>query len=214
MIRVVVVDDHPIFRTGLIQAIAVDGDICVVGEGESGADAVRLVRDLEPDVLLLDAWMSDSGVAHVSKILQTRSATRVVMVTASEDQDDIAKALEAGAAGYVLKGTTGPDMREIIRSVHTGENYIPQSILGQLFKVLKDKSDEHPRSDAGAKLSRQETHVLQLLALGLSNREIGVHLRVTERTIKFHLSNIFAKLEVRNRVEASIIARKMWPNAD
>ena len=214
MINVVVVDDHPIFRAGLIQAISTEGDIDVVGEGESGEEALELVCVLEPDILLLDAWMKDSGLSHVSEIVMARASTRVVMVTASENQDDIAKALEAGVSGYVLKGTTGPEMRSIIRAIHAGENYIPPGLLGLLLNVLQEKSVEQHQYDVSAKLSRQETQVLQQLSYGLSNKEIGQRLSVTERTIKFHLSNIFAKLGVRNRVEASIIARKMWKDLE
>jgi DNA-binding NarL/FixJ family response regulator len=211
MIRVVIVDDHPIFRSGLVQAVSTDGDITVLGEGSSGAEAVGLVRELKPDVLLLDARMSDDGVDHVGAILLANAPTRIIMVTASEDENDIAGALEAGVSGYVLKGTTGPDMRNIVRSVHGGENYVPQSIIGRLLNVLKEKPGDHGHSDPGAKLSRQEIQVLQLLSQGLNNKEIGDRLGVTERTVKFHMSNIFSKLQVRNRVEASIRARKIWP---
>lgn len=214
MINIVVVDDHPMFRTGLIQAVIVDGDIAVIGEGGSGAEAVNLVRGLRPDVLLLDARMNDSGVDRIADILLAHRHTRVIMVTASDDESDIAHALEAGVSGYVLKGTTGPDMRNIIRSVHAGENFIPQKLIGRLLTVLKDKVGEDQRNDHVSNLSPQEIHVLQHLARGLNNREIGLRLGITERTVKFHLSNIFAKLSVRNRVEASIIARRTWPDLD
>jgi DNA-binding NarL/FixJ family response regulator len=212
MITIVVVDDHPMFRTGLIQAVSVDGDIAVIGEGGSAAEAVELVRTLLPDLLLLDARMSDSGVDRIGDVLLAHPKTRVIMVTASEDESDIAEAIEAGVSGYVLKGTTGPEMRRIIRSVHAGENFIPQTLLGRLLTVLKDKAGEAQQLDRVANLSRQEIQTLQHLALGLNNREIGVRLGVTERTVKFHLSNIFAKLGVRNRVEASIVARSTWPD--
>lgn len=210
VIRLVVVDDHPMFRSGLIQAISQDGDIAVIGEGTSAAEAVELVAALQPDMLLLDARMDDSGVDRVGDVLQVCPSVRIIMVTASEDNDDVSRALEAGVAGYVLKGTTGPDMRDIVRSVHAGENFIASDMIGRLLSVMKDK-DAHP-PPADAHLSGQETQVLQQLAHGLSNREIGAQLGVTERTVKFHLSNAFAKLKVRNRVEASIIARRMWPD--
>lgn len=213
MIRVVVVDDHPMFRTGLIQAVSGDGDISVIGEGSSAADAVELVEGLQPDVLLLDARMKDSGVERVGDIFQACPQVRVVMVTASEDENDIARALEAGVSGYVLKGTAGPDMRAIIRSVNAGENFIPKDLIGRLLNILKDRSGAGQHAPA-ANLSRKETQVLQNLALGLNNREIGDRLGVTERTVKFHLSNVFAKLKVRNRVEASIVVRRMWPDLE
>lgn len=211
MIRVVVVDDHPMFRIGLIQAVSGEGDISVIGEGSSAAEAVELVRTLKPDVLLLDARMKDSGVDRVGEILLVHPQVRVIIVTASEDENDIARALEAGVSGYVLKGTAGPDMRAIVRSVNAGENFIPQDLIGRLLNILKDKATGGP-PDKPPNLSRQETQVLQNLALGLNNREIGDRLGVTERTVKFHLSNAFAKLKVRNRVEASIVVRRMWPD--
>lgn len=210
MISVVVADDHPLFREGLIQAVMMEHDIKVIGEGQSAAQAVELVQSLKPDVILLDVRMQDSGIARIGDIMSAHPAVRVIMLTASEDEDDIAQALAAGVSGYVLKGTTGPDMRNIIRSVYAGENYLPKAMVGRLLSVLKHKpdADGQPGQDLG--LSGQETQVLQALALGLNNREIGTRLGITERTVKFHLSNAFIKLKVRNRVEASIVARKIW----
>ena len=213
MIRVVVVDDHPMFRTGLIQAVTVDGDISAVGEGGSAAEAVELVAALRPDVLLLDAQMSDDGLERIPDIVQAHPETRIVVVTASNDEKDIARAVEAGVYGYVLKGTTGSDMRSIVRLVNKGENVIPKDMFGRLMGMLRKKAVPAERP-GGAKLSKQETQVLQFLARGLSNREIGACLDITERTVKFHLSNTFSKLQVRNRVEASNTARRMWPSLE
>jgi two-component system nitrate/nitrite response regulator NarL len=214
MIRVVVVDDHPMFRAGLIQAVSGEGDIAVIGEGSSAAEAVELVRSLKPDILLLDAWMKDSGVDRVGDVFLAHPPVRVIIVTASEDERDIARALEAGVSGYVLKGTAGPDMRTIVRSVTAGENFIPKDLIGRLLNILKDKATTSGQPEVPTNLSRQETQVLQHVALGLNNREIGARMGITERTVKFHLSNAFAKLKVRNRVEASIVVRRMWPDLE
>ena len=213
MIRIVVVDDHPMFRSGLIQAVTVDGDIAAVGEGGSAAEAVALVAALRPDVLLLDAQMSDDGIERIPDIVLAHPETRIVVVTASENERDIARAVEAGVYGYVLKGTTGSDMRSIVRQVNQGESVIPRDMFGRLMGMLKAKSAALGEGGE-VRLSRQETLVLQLLARGLSNREIGGRLDITERTVKFHLSNIFSKLHVRNRVEASIVARRRWPDLE
>lgn len=213
MIRIVVVDDHPMFRTGLIQAVTVDGDIAAVGEGGSAAEAVELVASLRPDVLLLDAQMSDDGLKRIPDIVLAHPETRIVVVTASEDDNDIARAVEAGVYGYVFKGTTGADMRSIVRQVNNGENVIPKDMFVRLMGMLKARSSASGQA-GDAKLSKQETQVLQYLARGLSNREIGARLDITERTVKFHLSNTFSKLHVRNRVEASITARRMWPELE
>jgi DNA-binding NarL/FixJ family response regulator len=121
---VVVVDDHPMFRAGLIEALCMEGEFAVIGEGSSAAEALGLVRSLRPNILLLDARMSDSGIDCVGEILAAHPGVRIVMVTASEDEDDVARALDAGVSGYVLKGTTGPEMRQIVRSIVAGKNYI------------------------------------------------------------------------------------------
>lgn len=202
------------FRTGLIQSISLDGDISVIGEGGSAAQAIDLVSRLQPDVLLLDAKMDDSGVDRIGDILQAMPSVRIIMVTASEEEDVITRALEAGVAGYVLKGTTAPEMRSIVRSVYAGENFIATDVIGKVLTGLKGKTGLSEQLHPSQPLSKQETQVLQQLAHGLSNREIGVRLAVTERTVKFHLSNAFAKLHVRNRVEASILARRMWPDLE
>lgn len=209
-ISVVVVDDHPMFRSGLIQALSVDNDFAVVGEGGSAAEAVDLVRELHPSVLLLDARMEDSGIDRVSDILLAYPDVRIVMVTASEDEGDVARALRAGVAGYVLKGTTGPEIRSIIRSVHAGESYIARAVTGALWGALKSKAKIPYALERDANLSKQEENVLRLLATGLNNREIGVRLAVTEKTVKVHLSSVFRKLGVSNRVQAAISARGMW----
>jgi DNA-binding NarL/FixJ family response regulator len=207
-IRVVVVDDHPMFRAGLIQAITTEGEFSVVGEGSSAAEAVELVRSLRPNVLLLDSRMSDSGIERIGEILAVYPELRIVMVTASGDEGDVARALDAGVSGYVLKGTTATEMCKILRSIVAGENYIAPDLMKGLWGALKTRTRQ---AEDDAKLSKREAEVLQLLARGMNNREIGLKLDVTEKTVKFHLSNVFAKLHVRNRVEASIIARRIWP---
>lgn len=208
-ITVAVVDDHPIFRAGLAQAVSMEGGLRVIGEGGSAAEAVRLVENLQPDVLLLDARMKDSGIERVGDILVACPSVKVIMLTASQDESDVSRALEAGVSAYVLKGATGPELRGIIRAVHAGEGYLAPGVIGAIWSAMKGDTSgtkAHPERP----LSHQEAKVLRLLARGLNNKEIGTRLDVTERTVKFHLSNVFAKLQVRNRVEASTAARRMW----
>jgi DNA-binding NarL/FixJ family response regulator len=213
MIRIVVVDDHPMFRGGLVQAVTAEGDIAVVGQGGSAAEAVELVGSLRPDLLLLDARMADSGIDRVGDVILAHPPVRVIIVTASEDEADIARALEAGISAYVPKGMTGSEMRSIVRLVHAGRTFMPTAMLGRVLQLVNDRQaravPHHP-----ADLSGQEVRVLQALATGLNNREIGARLGITERTVKFHLSNLFTKLKVRNRVEASLMGRRMWPGRE
>lgn len=209
-VSIVIVDDHPIFRTGLAQVLRTEPDFVVVGEGGSGQDALELVRSLAPDLLLLDVSMSDSGIDRIGDILKVHPETRIVMLTASRNDDDIARTLEAGVSGYVLKGTSGRELIDILRAVCNGQTYISPQAMNGLWAALKAGPDHEAQKNHVSSLSRQEVQVLRLVAVGLNNREIGNRLGVTEKTVKFHLSNVFSKLSVRNRVEASIMARRVW----
>lgn len=209
-ISVVVVDDHPIFRTGVVQTLKLDPGFSILAEGDSADEAVALVRKWTPDVLLLDVSMTDSGIDKIAEITAAHPAVRIIVLTASGNEGDISRALEAGVPGYVLKGTTGSELIDIVRSVQGGQTYISSKAMGGLWAALKDQVGQDAHRDILASLSRQEVQVLRLVARGLNNKEIGAQLDVTEKTVKFHLSNVFAKLEVRNRVEASIFARQTW----
>lgn len=211
-VSIVIVDDHPIFRTGLAQVLEMEPDFSVVGEGGCADEAVELAGRLAPDLMLLDVSMSDSGIERIGDIMRASPDTRIVMLTASRNDDDIARTLEAGVSGYVLKGTTGRELIDIVRTVRDGQTYISPQAMGGLWAALKAGPDHDAQKSQFASLSRQEVQVLRLLARGLNNREIGNHLGVTEKTVKFHLSNVFSKLNVRNRVEASILARRAWPD--
>lgn len=207
---IVIVDDHPIFRLGLTHALLLDGALSVIGEGASAAEAVALVRSLKPDVLLLDAFMDDSGLDRIRDIFAVHPPVRIIILTVSQSDEDVAKALEAGVSGYVLKGMSGRELAEIIRLVCSGQTYISPQAMGGVLAALRWKSAKKQDLAEKFALSGKELTVLRLVAQGLNNREIAAQLGVTERTIKFHLSNVFAKLDVRNRVEAGILAREFW----
>jgi two-component system, NarL family, nitrate/nitrite response regulator NarL len=209
-VSIVIVDDHPIFRSGLVQTLALEPGFSVVAEGSSAEEAVALVRAFKPDILLLDVSMSDSGIDRIAQIMTIHPQVRVIVVTASQNDNDIARALEAGVPGYVLKGTTGRELIDIVHLVHAGQSYISPRAMSGLWAALKGGAGHDEHQAQIASLSRQEVHVLRLVAQGLNNKEIGAQLGVTEKTVKFHLSNVFAKLHVRNRVEASILARQAW----
>lgn len=207
-ISVVVVDDHSLFRAGVIQSLLLDDGIEVVGEGGSGPDAVRLVSTLEPDVALVDISMPGNGIEAAAEIARRRCGTRVVMLTVSEEDDDVLRSLEAGAVGYILKGVGAADLVLAVKSVAAGHSFVSPNLALRLLTTRK------PRRDSRLSLlSPQEKRTLRLVAMGLSNREAGQRMGVLEKTVKFHMSSILNKLGARNRVEASMMAREEWGEA-
>jgi DNA-binding NarL/FixJ family response regulator len=204
-IRVVVADDHPLFREGVITSLQSMSDIVVVGQAEDAAGALRLVRDELPDVVLLDVTMPGGGIEAASKIAASCPATRIVMLTVSEDEDDLLAAMKAGASGYVLKGISARELERVVRTVSMGEAYVAPSLA---WGLLREMSEPRP-SDPLAELSSRERQVLELVASGMSNQEIGLNLSLAEKTIKHYMTNILTKLQVRSRVEAALLAARV-----
>ena len=204
-IRVVVADDHPLFREGVVTSLGSMPDIDVVGQAENATEAVRLVRDELPDVALLDVTMPGGGIEAARKIAAACPATRIVMLTVSEDEDDLLEAMKAGASGYVLKGVSARELVSVLRSVSAGEVYVAPSLA---FGLLREMSKPRP-SDPLAELSGRERQVLELVAKGMSNQEIGLQLGLAEKTIKHYMTNILTKLQVRSRVEAALLAARV-----
>jgi DNA-binding NarL/FixJ family response regulator len=204
-IRLVVADDHPLFRDGVVTSLGSIPDMAVIGQAESADEAVRLVRDEVPDLVLLDITMPGGGIEAARKIASISPATRIVMLTVSEDEDDLLEAMKAGASGYVLKGVSARELAAVLRSVSAGEVYVAPSLA---FGLLREMSKPRP-SDPLAELSSRERQVLELVASGLSNQEIGLKLGLAEKTIKHYMTNILTKLQVRSRVEAALLAAKV-----
>ena len=205
-IRVLVVDDHSLFRTGVVQTLALDTSMEIVGEGGSAAEAVELARQQQADVMLLDIAMPGNGIEAAREIARLEHPPKVIMLTVSENETDIMRALEAGAVGYVLKGIKANDLIEAVRSVAAGGSFVSPNLTLRILANVKPREVANPL----AGLTKQEERTLRLLAAGLSNREIGQKLGVVEKTIKFHVTRILGKLKVRNRVEAAVIARREW----
>ncbi len=204
-IRVAVVDDHAMFRAGVIQSLGFDGGIEVVGEGASAAEAVQLARELSLDLILLDVSMPGNGIEAAREILRMPEPPKVAMLTVSEDDNDVTGALEAGAVGYLPKGIRAPDLIAAVRSLRDGRSVVsPDLALRVLSKRVRAEASPL------ATLSDQERRTLHLVASGLSNREVGERLDVQEKTVKYHVTNILRKLKARNRVEAVLIARRAW----
>lgn len=208
-IAVVVVDDHPLFRSGVVASLREYGDVEVVGEGASAEDAVRLVRELSPDVALLDISMPGNGLSAALSLGSEGSPTRVVMLTVSEDDDEVLKALEAGVAGYALKGIGGEELVGIVRSVAAGASYVAPTLGGRLLLNTRMSPPGRDRAPLDT-LTARELQIAGLLTEGLSNKEIGRSLNLQEKTVKHHMTQILQKLRVRNRVEAAMLARDHW----
>jgi len=205
-IRILIADDHPLFREGVAQSLASEPGFTVVGQAGSGEEAFSLVGDLLPDVLLLDVTMpGDGGIVTAGKVASAWPVVRIMMLTVSEDQDTLMAALKAGARGYVLKGVTARDLVNAVRVVAGGDIYISPALAGGiLFELTANKQDDDPLTT----LTDRERDILSLVAEGLTNREIGDRLHLAEKTIKHYMTNVLQKLHVRSRVEAALLAQK------
>jgi two-component system nitrate/nitrite response regulator NarL len=195
-------------RAGVIRALTLDDSIEIVGEGASAMDAIELAKTHELDLILLDISMPGDGIEAARAISSLPSPPQVVMLTASEDDDAVTQALEAGAVGYLLKGINAPDLISAVKSVKTDGSFISPSLALRLLSN-RVQVEANPLSS----LSESEERTLRLMSAGLTNREISEKLAVTEKTVKFHVGNILRKLNVRNRVEAALLAKQEWGEA-
>ncbi|WP_075217863.1 response regulator [Mongoliimonas terrestris] len=208
-IRVLVADDHPLFRGAVANSLVEAGGVEVVAECGDADSAVSAAGDHLPHVALIDISMPGDGLTAVARIATDYPAVRIVMLTASEQDDDLMRALQAGACGYVLKGVTADALAEIVRMVRSGGSYISPEFAGRVLTTIgagkvKTAGTPDPVSD----LTARELQILRLVARGASNREVGDDLGLREATVKFYMTNILQKLQVRNRVEAALIARE------
>jgi len=204
-IRIAIVDDHPMFREGVASCLGDIGGFDLVGEGNCRDDAVLLAERLEPDVMLLDISMPGGGLDAVSTIMARRPAQKIVMLTVSESNTDVATALQTGAKGYVLKGVGARTLADVLKLVHAGEMYLSPVLSARMVAgMVQRDSGRKPRIDD---LTEREQEVLRLVAAGLSNKRIGRELDLHEKTVKHHMTRIFAKLKVSNRTEAAMVLR-------
>lgn len=205
-IRVVLVDDHPLLREGVASTLEAEPDFEVVAQGSNAKDALTLARDHMPDVIMLDVSMDGGGINAASAIAAACPIVKIVMLTVSEDEDDVLAALKVGARGYVLKGVGGPELVRIVRLVDQGESYVTPSLAASLLGELREQ--KKPAPDPLSELTDRERQILELLATGRSNKEIAGKLFLSEKTVKHYMTNILQKLQVRNRVEAALLAQK------
>lgn len=205
-IRVLLADDHAIFREGLRKLLEAEEDISVVGEARTGSECVALVDKLKPDVLLLDLKMPEKdGLAVLSDLGEKNNPTQTVVLTASEDERDFVEAVRRGARGIVLKQAPSELLLEGIRKVHRGEVWIDQRVTAGVMKAVAEAPAPGARREKPL-LSEREQEVVQLVAQGYRNKEIAGKLFISEQTVKNHLHNIFDKLGVSDRLELALYA--------
>ena len=209
MIRIVLADDHPIYRDGLARSLADAEDIEVVGQAGDGQEAVDKVQALRPDVVLLDVSMpKGGGLGALAQIMQMEAPPPVAMLTASEADDDLMQAISLGAMGYLLKGVGAGELIDIVRDLAAGRSYVSAGLAQRLLVAMRRRDSVKPPVNPLDDLSRREEDILKLVALGKSNREVGEVLELQEKTVKHYMTSILQKLQVRNRVEAAVLARQ------
>lgn len=207
MTRVVVVDDHELFRLGVIDTLEAGGDFIIVGEAATAGEALRLVRAELPDVLLLDLGLPDrSGLEVVEELARERAACRIVVLTVSEEDESLFRALEAGAAAYVVKGIARDELLHAVRAVAAGERYVSPRLAADLLLRM---APGYAPATVLPSLSEREQAVLEGITRGETNREIADALSLSEKTVKYYVTNVLVKLNVRNRVEAALIGRSV-----
>jgi two-component system, NarL family, nitrate/nitrite response regulator NarL len=201
-LSIVIADDHPLYRDGLATTLRTAG-FSVVGEAAHGREAVRLVREQQPSLALFDVDMPGSGLAAAADAHAASPGTAIVMLTVSEDEDDLRAAIASGATGYVLKGVSGRELVDILRRVAAGDRYVSSRLA---FTALTQRAE--PQDDPLLDLTGREREILDLVARGLSNAEIAARMTIAEKTVKHYMTGVLAKLGVHSRVEAALIGYK------
>jgi DNA-binding NarL/FixJ family response regulator len=212
MIRILLADDQPLFREALRTLISLQPDLQVAGEAGDGEEAVRLAETLHPDVVLMDLQMPlVDGVEATRRLHSSQPECRVIALTTFGDDDYVFDCLRAGAVGYLLKDAPSESLFEAIRAAARGESFLQPSITTRVLAEFTRLSDQPTSSNASLiePLSDREREILQLIASGLSNREIADKLFITEGTVKNHVTNILGKLDVRDRTQAALKAREL-----
>jgi DNA-binding NarL/FixJ family response regulator len=205
-LRVMLVDDHDLFRTGLRNLLEEQG-VQIVAEASEGSAALSLVRELAPDVVVMDLNMPGmNGIEATREIARQAPLTRVVVLTISDEDDDVIDAIVAGACGYLLKDSSIQDLMQGIRAASVGEALISPHIAAKVLQSLRASGVNPDTVARGAELSDRETEVLRLIANGMDNAEIARDLHISPKTVKNHISNILMKLQIENRIQAAVYA--------
>lgn len=205
-IKVMIADDHSMVREGIMNLLELDDNLDVVGFAKDGADCIKKIPELNPDVLLLDINMPNmNGIEVLHELRERRSKVKVIMLTIHNEGEYILKAVDIGCAGYVLKDSDSNMLKKAIYTVYSGESFIQPDLIPVLNARLIKKEQEDEQLE---KLTKREIEVLILLSEGLFNKEIAYKLDISERTVKNHISNIFKKINVSDRTQAAVFAIK------
>ena len=205
-IRILVVDDHAVVREGLRAFLGLQEGFEIVGEAADGEEAIERAGELEPDVVLMDLVMPElDGVSAMRELRQRSPRSRVIVLTSFLDDDRVMPALEAGAAGYLLKNSQPAELARAIRAAQAGEAIIDSAVAARLVKTLSD-GPQTRRRDALEQLTNRERDVLVLIANGRSNKRIALELGISEKTVKTHVGHVLAKLGVTDRTQAALLA--------
>jgi DNA-binding NarL/FixJ family response regulator len=205
-LRVVLVDDHPVYRQGLAKLL-VECGVDVIAQAGNGADAIKIVEEMAPDVIVMDLNMPGmSGVEVTRRLIERMPASKVLVVSVSAQEDDVTEAILAGASGYVLKDGPVEEVVAGIQAAAQGESLISPRIATMLLRRIRTDDAAEPDAPAQTLLSERELEVLQLVAEGKGNHEIGETLFIGQSTVRNHISSILMKLQVENRVQAAVRA--------
>ena len=210
-IRVLIVDDHALFRRGLEMVLAEEPDIELVGEASDGTEAVAKAGEALPDVVLMDIRMpKSSGIEACRAMKEVAPSAKIVMLTISDEEEDLFEAIRAGASGYLLKDIPYDEVADVVRAVHGGQSLINPSMAAKLLTefaaLAKRDGEERVQEVPAPKLTDREMEVLRLVARGMNNRDIAKELFISENTVKNHVRNILEKLQIHSRMEAVMIA--------
>lgn len=205
-IRVMIADDHSLIREGLRQLLEFDGSITVVGEAANGVECLENLEKYDPEVLLLDINMPEmNGIEVLKKMKESQSTVKVLILTVHNELEYLMNAVDIGVEGYIMKDSESAELKKAIRAVRDGENYIQPSLIPALNNQLMNRDVD---KDKVASLTNRELEVLVQVANGMFNKEIATNLKISERTVKNHISNIFKKIEVSDRTQAAVFAIK------